>query len=544
MTVDSNLTGLRTYAMALSITLLSFIVGLFVPLCTSYKILTLPILSRSHVFSMTAIGEELASRGHFVHMMLAHDFPLTSDLASNQSKITVIRYGSLNYEEIVDYESMEEKITMDAMESKVDPTKQILDAMEHANKLKKKLYFFGNDQLYDEMSNFHYDIAIVDSGFFLRDPHLIPHRLRIPCISYADIINPWLIPVPWLPSFTSSKITNHIGIMPFVQRLLNTVSSVLFEFVVWSRVPGPPQDIMEKYRTYGQFDSLDELVSKSLLFISTLDPVLDEPLPSTPNVMHAGGLTIKPTKSKTLPKEFEDFIKDAKSGVIVVTFGTMTHKLPTRIAKKFSEAFSRLPDFNFIWRFTNKDNLNIPKNTMTAKWLPQNDLLADDRVKLFITHCGNNGQFEAVYHGVPMIGFPLFGDQEHNAKRIENKGYGIQMNIHEFTANGLVDNIRMVISDEKYKKRVTLASEIFRSAPRTPAERVGDAVEHVIRFGGDHLRPAGSDLALYQYLMLDILTFVLVIVILVAILIWKIFGFIIRKLFRRFKDNEKSRKVE
>ena len=32
-------------------------------------------------------------------------------------------------------------------------------------------------------------------------------------------------------------------------------------------------------------------------------------------------------------------------------------------------------------------------------------------LRLFITHCGMHGVMEAIYHGVPMVGMPVFIDQ-------------------------------------------------------------------------------------------------------------------------------------
>ncbi len=38
--------------------------------------------------------------------------------------------------------------------------------------------------------------------------------------------------------------------------------------------------------------------------------------------------------------------------------------------------------------------------------------------QVFVTHGGNNGQYEAVYHGVPMVGLHVGGDQQHNCFRM------------------------------------------------------------------------------------------------------------------------------
>ena len=79
----------------------------------------------------------------------------------------------------------------------------------------------------------------------------------------------------------------------------------------------------------------------------------------------------------------------------------------------------------------------VPPNVHLLQWLPQNDLLGHSNTKVFVTHCGSNGQQRALYHGVPMIGFPLYLDQPHNAFCMHAKGFGIQMNIHNFTASDL-----------------------------------------------------------------------------------------------------------
>jgi len=78
----------------------------------------------------------------------------------------------------------------------------------------------------------------------------------------------------------------------------------------------------------------------------------------------------------------------------------MLATFPEEITDKFSAALSRLTSYRVICRLANSNDLELSSNVMAAEWIPQNDVLAHPNTKLFITHCGNNGQFEAIYNKV------------------------------------------------------------------------------------------------------------------------------------------------
>ena len=44
---------------------------------------------------------------------------------------------------------------------------------------------------------------------------------------------------------------------------------------------------------------------------------------------------------------------------------------------------------------------------------------------MFFTHCGLHGVLEAIWHGVPMVGMPIFGDQFDVLARLEDRGLAI-----------------------------------------------------------------------------------------------------------------------
>ena len=47
------------------------------------------------------------------------------------------------------------------------------------------------------------------------------------------------------------------------------------------------------------------------------------------------------------------------------------------------------------------------------------------RMISFVSHVGHNSLYESAYHGVPVVAFPLGGDQDSNAKKAEHFGLGL-----------------------------------------------------------------------------------------------------------------------
>ena len=150
---------------------------------------------------------------------------------------------------------------------------------------------------------------------------------------------------------------------------------------------------------------------------------------------------------------------------------------------------------------------------------------------MFVTHCGNNGQYESVYHAVPMVGLPIFAEQHHNAFRIMDRGYGISIipgGLADFSVEELAAAIKEVATNPKYKENIQKASEIMKDSPMDPIETATYWLEHVMKFGGDHLRSHGIEMPWYQFFMLDIMLFFLVILHVAGYISF----LIIRKIFR------------
>lgn len=74
---------------------------------------------------------------------------------------------------------------------------------------------------------------------------------------------------------------------------------------------------------------------------------------------------------------------------------------------------------------------------------------AHSKTRLFITHCGMHGVLEAIYHGVPMVGIPLFGDQRDILVRLKLKGVAVGLEKADLTEETLYNAIKEVLNNKR-----------------------------------------------------------------------------------------------
>ncbi|XP_076454228.1 UDP-glucuronosyltransferase 1-2-like [Babylonia areolata] len=254
-----------------------------------------------------------------------------------------------------------------------------------------------------------------------------------------------------------------------------------------------------------EFLPLDLLITRAEVFVVESDHILDYPKPTLPNVKMIGGTA--PCPAKALPPEFQSFMDSAKEGVVIVSFGTYVLSLPKHISDKILQVLLQLPMKSvFRSNLTSPD----PKKILTAAWTPQNDLLGHPHTKVFVSHCGKNGQYEALYHAVPIVATPLFADQRYNAERVRVKGFAEVLDLNTCTTEQMRSTILTVANEPRYKQAVVKRSRLFRELYGIPMETAAYWLDHVMEYGGDYMRSAGQQMPLYQYLLLDVFLFIFV----------------------------------
>ncbi|XP_054754887.2 UDP-glucuronosyltransferase 2C1-like [Lytechinus pictus] len=220
-------------------------------------------------------------------------------------------------------------------------------------------------------------------------------------------------------------------------------------------------------------------------------------------------------------------------GAVLFTLGTYAGSastLPLYEMEKLSRAFSAIPQL-VIWQMKGKPppELQVGENTKIMSWVPQNDLLGHPNMKAMVFHGGNNGMYEALYHGVPMVVMPLIFDHPDVATRVVDRGMGIEVNFFSFTSEELAKAINDVIHNSSYKENVLRWSSIFKANPQRPMERAVYWIEHVLKYGGDYLRTSRTDLYMWQVYSIDVYAFLLFVI----YLCYRVLKFIyIRQYFR------------
>lgn len=108
------------------------------------------------------------------------------------------------------------------------------------------------------------------------------------------------------------------------------------------------------------------------------------------------------------------------------------------------------------------DQYDLPPNMWGEKFVPQLAVLP--MVDLFISHGGNNSVTEGLYFGKPMIVLPLYGDQNDNATRIQEKGLGLTFRPYQVSEEQILPAIDALINDENLKSRLDLISANIRNS--------------------------------------------------------------------------------
>lgn len=295
-----------------------------------------------------------------------------------------------------------------------------------------------------------FDLVIVQELFFEAHKGLANH-FGASLMTFSTIgAGTWtniLIGNPGPPSYIPDTLLGFSSNMNFCERLYNSIFNLYTSLLINFQTLPNQKVIYDKYFPNAP-DFYDTIYNSSILLLNS-HPTLHQPVPYVPNMVDIGGFHVKPPKA--LPKDLQNFLDEAKEGVVYFSMGSnlKSVQFPTEKRDAFLKTFAKLKE-KVLWKWEDDVLPGQPENVKLSKWLPQQDILAHPNVKLFITHGGLLSTTETLYHGVPVLSIPVTGDQKLNAQYVASQGYGIMIPYQDVTEEVLTRKLQEILTDDKY----------------------------------------------------------------------------------------------
>uniref|UniRef100_A0A0N5AEY5 glucuronosyltransferase n=1 Tax=Syphacia muris TaxID=451379 RepID=A0A0N5AEY5_9BILA len=398
-------------------------------------------------------------------------------------------------------------------------------------------YKMINSNLMDTLKKDNIDVAIVYSG----NPCQlgILQTLQIPFI-YFD-----------LEGFTAetiiaSKTPLNLNIPPsnchfppvkYLQRYINGIC-YLREYLTQSGIPWIGRLLSQRYKFMdypitkqfredyelrkkhgGNFPDVNKIKQNAELYFINTDRLLEYDYAYPPNVITVGGVHID--RVKPLFHPWNTTLSASEKGTIVVTLGTQADSSSMTAAQFHAiyGALKTLTSYRIYWRLGPKFQHpelpeDVPSHINFTAYFPQNDLLAHKRTMLLITNGGMMTILEAMAHGVPIVGLPLYGNNKYNLNKVVNKGFGVIVEKSNLSKSTLLKAIKEVLEVKKYRATAKELSKLWKDRIETPFDVALRYIEHVARNGGARfLKPPQRTLDYLQPLNLDFYAVLMAIVI-------------------------------
>ncbi|XP_070689754.1 UDP-glucuronosyltransferase 2A1-like isoform X2 [Pempheris klunzingeri] len=486
----------------------------------------------SHWLNMKIVLEALIDRGHQVTVLI----PSTS-MFMTTSEPARFRYEPFNVS--VSMEEMEEMMErflhfsmyeidhlnylqmyikyMDLMTVELQYSLKYLDGVLKSETIMKKL------------KEGKYDLLLADPIYPGSD--LTAEILGIPLVFSLrfSLAHNWerhcgQLPAP--PSYVPGAMSKLTDKMDFSERMWNflfyALQDIVSDYVLWSKVDNYYSQVK------GTPTSACEVMGRADIWLMRTYWDFDFPRPFLPNFKFVGGIHCRP--AKPLPKDMEEFVQSSgDAGIVVFTLGSFIKNITTEKGNMIASALAQIPQ-KVLWKYSGEKPQTLGANTRLYDWIPQNDLLGHPKTRAFITHGGTNGIYEAIYHGVPMVGIPMFADQPDNMVHMKAKGAALIVDLNFMKTEDLRDALNAVINEKSYKENAMWLSSIHHDRPMTPLDEAVFWIEFTMRNkGAKHLRVQAHELTWYQYHSLDVLAFLLAIVLFSLLLFIKTCSFCFRR---------------
>ncbi len=527
------------------VSLLLLVVSVFLlmsPNVQAGKILVVPI-DGSHWVNMNLMIQSLHARGHEVTVVHTSTSWYIKENAPHYRSITITLPEAIDTEDPDYFTTLLKKMLSIRKEgasliSIVNFSFEMLYSLSKLHQQASMLVeeMFENKPLMQSIHDTQFDVVLLDPG--LPIGVLVAHELKLPMIYNVRWITSGeghfvVAPTPtsYVP-LSGNAVTDK---MTFMQRVKNTIFYFM-NICVDKFIVSPPYDRLVN-RYFGPDVNFYHLLQGADIWLMRVDFIFEFPRPTMPNIVYIGGFQCKP--SEPLPSELEEFVQSSgEHGFILMSLGAIIGSLPSEITSVIAAAFAQIPQ-KVIWRHAGERPNNLGNNTLLVKWLPQNDLLGHPKIKAFVAHCGTNGIYESIYHGVPIIGMPLLFDQFENAVRLEARGVAKVVDVSQITQQNFLETVQEVLHNPSYRNSMQHLSALHRDTQMHPLDLAIFWIEFVMRHkGASHLRTESFKMPWYEYHSVDVICVLTAVLLLLTAFVIGSIRFICFRLCRRRKPKQ------
>nr|XP_053635148.1 UDP-glucuronosyltransferase 2B19-like [Cherax quadricarinatus] len=381
-----------------------------------------PMYAASHVLTLRSLAKALVARGHQVTVVRwqdSHQYP-----AADHPGITEFVLAINNSDGSIPHMTLEERASFVMPQELMwghgtSWTALPVDAFITVSAFCRTL--LGDLPLRRHLRLQHFHVAIVDL-IYNECSLALAHDLGVPSVGYWAFTfaggEPQYTTAFSPPSVVPQILSHYRDVMTFPQRIVNHLHAIGSHVVMQVELAVTGWQIKKYLPSCPPPGTL--LAEMSGMLINS-HSALDYPRLLPPSFINVGGLQVHPPKP--LPEEVERWVGGSGSaGTILFTMGFIFNSrvVPAHVINNLMGAFARLP--HRVLMKLEGEHPKPPHNVKVVSWLPQQDVLGHNKTVLFFTHCGMHGVLEALYHGVPMVGMPVFADQQDVLIRMEERG--------------------------------------------------------------------------------------------------------------------------
>ncbi|XP_034476778.1 UDP-glucuronosyltransferase 1-7C [Drosophila innubila] len=357
---------------------------------------------------------------------------------------------------------------------------------------------------------FNYDVIIVDY-FYTEALLALGYKHNKPTIgivstdfgNYMDAVQESLVPAACSPI----DFAQYTSDLSFLTRLGNVRDCIARRKRFQKDHYAAQDQLIRKH--FKMANTVMELQAShlSLLLLNNHVPLLT-PRPLVQQIVPAGGLHIRGPRE--LPWNIKRFMEEARAGIIYMQLGNeqLCGQLPKPKLQILFDFLGARKE-GVIWTCHDVKKLEgQPRNVMIQHAVPQIDILAHPKVRVFIMNGDLLSLQEGIVRHVPMLGLPIFRNERKNMQLAVKLGVGLQLDSTNFTSAALNWALEELTTGQKYQLTIREVSSEFRDRPLGALASAMFWVNYVVRHkGGASIRTRGIDIASKHLHLFDLFIF-------------------------------------